>query len=59
MPRHIQFGARKRTASPRRLVLRVFMLDLSQGFFKTLAGSFDDPPLQEQESASRRHVNCH
>lgn len=52
MPRHIQFGARKRTASPRRLVLRLVMFDLSQGFFKTLADSFDDPPLQEQKSRS-------
>ncbi len=52
MPRHTQFGVRKRTASPRRLVLRLVMLDLSQGFFKKLADSFDDPPLQEQESHS-------
>ncbi|HEV3481442.1 MAG TPA: hypothetical protein VGR97_03850 [Candidatus Acidoferrales bacterium] len=50
MPRHIQFGARKRTASPRRLVLRLVMLDLSQGFFKKLADSFDDAPLQEQKA---------
>ncbi len=50
MPRHTQFGVRRSTASPRRLVLRLVMLDLSQGFFKKLADSFDDPPLQEQES---------
>ncbi|MGI0085642.1 MAG: hypothetical protein ACREBQ_11225 [Nitrososphaerales archaeon] len=49
MPRHIQFGARKSTASPRRLVLRLFMLDLSNGFFKKLADSFDDSPLQKQK----------
>jgi|SRR5487761_46744 len=48
MPRHIQFGAPKSSASPRRLVLRLVMLDLSQGFFKKLADSFDDLPLQEQ-----------
>ena len=48
MPRHIQFGARKTSASPRRLVLRSVMLDLTNGFFKKLADSFDDPPFQEQ-----------
>jgi hypothetical protein len=48
MPRHIQFGARKASASPRRLVLRLVMLDLTNGFFKKLADSFDDPPFQEQ-----------
>ncbi len=48
MPRHIQFGARKTSASPRRLVLRFVMLDLTNGFFKKLADSFDDPPFQEQ-----------
>lgn len=50
MPRHTQFGVRRSTASPRRLVLRLVMFDLSQGFFKTLADSFDDPPLQEQKA---------
>ena len=50
MPRHIQFGVRKSTASPRRLVLRLVMLDLSNGFFKKLADSFDDAPLQEQKA---------
>ncbi len=50
MPRHIQFGARKASASPRRLVLRLVMLDLTNGFFKKLADSFDDPPFQEQRS---------
>lgn len=47
MPRHTQFGVRRSTASPRRLVLRLVMLDLSNGFFKKLAESFDDPPSQE------------
>lgn len=50
MPRHTQFGVRRRTASPRRLVLRLVMLDLSNGFFKKLADSFDDSPLQEQKA---------
>jgi hypothetical protein len=49
MPRHTQFGVRRSTASPRRLVLRMVMLDLSNGFFKKLADSFDDAPLQEQK----------
>ncbi|MGI0086290.1 MAG: hypothetical protein ACREBQ_14520 [Nitrososphaerales archaeon] len=49
MPRYIQSGARKSTASPRRLVLRLLMFDLSQGFFKKLADSFGDSPLQEQK----------
>ncbi len=48
MLRHIQFGARKTSASPRRLILRLVMLDLTNGFFKKLADSFDDPPFQEQ-----------
>jgi hypothetical protein len=48
MPRHIQFGARKTSASPRRFVLRLVMHDLTNGFFKKLADSFDDPPFQEQ-----------
>lgn len=50
MPRHTQFGVRRSTASPRRLVLRLIMFDLSNGFFKKLADSFDDPPLQEQNA---------
>ena len=50
MPRHTQFGVRRSTASPRRLVLRMVMLDLSQGFFKNLAESFDDLPSEEQQS---------
>ena len=50
MPRHPQFGVRKRTASPRRLVLRLVMFDLSNGFFKNLADSFDDPSSQEQKA---------
>lgn len=50
MSRHTQFGMRRSTASPRRLVLRLVMLDLSQGFFKKLADSFDDSPLQEQKA---------
>ena len=50
MPRHTQFGVRRSTASPRRLVLRLVMLDLSQGFFKKLADSFDDPSSQEQKA---------
>jgi|SRR5579859_1369493 len=49
MPRHTQFGVRRSTASPRRLVLRLVMLDLSNGFFKKLADSFDEAPLQEQQ----------
>jgi hypothetical protein len=48
MPRHIQFGARKASASPRRLVLRLVMFDLGNGFLKKLADSFDDPPVQDQ-----------
>jgi len=48
MPRHIQFGARKASASPRRLVLRLFMFDLGNRFFKKLADSFDDPLSQDQ-----------
>jgi len=50
MPRHTQFGVRRSTASPRRLVLRLVMFDLSNGFFKKLAGSFDDLPSEEQQS---------
>ena len=50
MPRHTQFGVRRSTASPRRLVLRLVMLDLSQGFFKKLADSFDAPPSHEQKA---------
>jgi len=50
MPRHTQFGVRRSTASPRRLVLRLVMLDLSQDFFKKLADSFDDLPSEEQQS---------
>lgn len=49
MPRHTQFGMRRSTASPRRLVLRLVMFDLSQGFFKKLAESFDDLPSEEQQ----------
>ncbi|MGH9828652.1 MAG: hypothetical protein ACREDR_35980 [Blastocatellia bacterium] len=56
MPRHIQFDARKSTASPRRLVLRLVMFDLSQGFFKKLAGSFDDSSLQERSPRTTRTV---
>jgi|GEM_PF-2719262 len=52
MPRHTQFGVRRSTASPRRLVLRLVMFDLSQGFFKTLADSFDGPPIQEQKGSA-------
>ena len=50
MPRHTQLGVRRSTASPRRLVLRLVMLDLSNGFFKKLAESFDDPSLPEQKA---------
>jgi len=32
------------------------MLDLSQGFFKKLADSFDDPPLQEQKARTTQTV---
>ncbi len=51
MPRHIQFRARKSTASPRRLVLRPVMFDLSQGFFKKVSDSSDDSS-QDQQSRS-------
>lgn len=44
MPRLTELGARERPASPRRLVLRLVMLDLTQDFFKKLADSLDDPP---------------
>ena len=54
MPRHIQFDARKASASPRRLVLRLFMFDLGNGFFKKLADSFDDPPIQDQSRRALR-----
>lgn len=47
MPRHPQFDVRRRTAAPRRLVLRLVMLDLSNGFFEKLADSIDDAALQE------------
>ena len=50
MPGQSQLGVRRSTASPRRLVLRLVMLDLSQGFFKKLADSFDDSLLQEQKA---------
>ncbi|MFZ0639487.1 MAG: hypothetical protein WAM59_07315 [Candidatus Acidiferrales bacterium] len=30
------------------------MLDLSQGFFKKLAESFDDPPLQKQRARTTK-----
>jgi len=56
MPRYSQFGVRKRTASPRRLVLRLVMLDLSNGFFKKLADSFDDAPLQEQKARTTQTI---
>ena len=52
MPRHTQLGMRRSTASPRRLVLRLVMFDLSQGFFKKLADSFDDPPLPEHKAGT-------
>lgn len=48
MPGHTQLGVRRSTASPRRLVLRLVMLDLSNGFFKKLADSFDDAPQEQQ-----------
>ena len=54
MPRHTQFGVRRRTASPRRLVLRLVTLDLSNGFFKKLADSFDDPPSQDCRAGTRQ-----
>lgn len=46
---HPQIEMRKRTASPQRLVLRLIMFDLSQGFFKKLAESFDDLTSEEQQ----------
>ncbi len=39
--RPTQFGMRRRTASPRRLVLRLVMFDLTEGFFRLLAESSD------------------
>ncbi|MGO9590715.1 MAG: hypothetical protein ACLP3K_11815 [Candidatus Acidiferrales bacterium] len=48
MSRHIQPGVRRRTASPRRLTLRLAVFDLGKDFFKRLADSFDDPPEHEQ-----------
>ncbi len=51
MSNHPQFGMRKSTTSPRRLVLRLVMYDLSQGFFKKLADSSGDSS-QDQESRS-------
>jgi hypothetical protein len=54
MPRHTQFGVRRSTASPRRLVLRLVMFDLGQGFFKKLADSFDDSTFQEQNPRETR-----
>lgn len=47
-PDRTQFGVRKNTASPRRLVLRLVMLDLSQGFFRKLADSFNASASQEE-----------
>lgn len=52
MPRHPQFDVRRRTASPRRLVLRLVMLDLSNGFFRKLADSFDEVSDKEQTHSS-------
>jgi hypothetical protein len=43
MQRLTEFGARERPASPRRLILRLVMLDLTHDFFKKLADSLDDP----------------
>jgi len=54
MPRHTQFGVRRSTASPRRLVLRLVMFDLSNGLFKNLADSVDDPSSQEQKAPTAR-----
>jgi hypothetical protein len=56
MPRHTQFGVRRSTASPRRLVLRLVMLDLSNGFFKKSAESFDDSPSREQKARTTQTV---
>lgn len=42
MQRLTELGDRKRPASPRRLTLRLVMLDLTQDFFKKLADSPDD-----------------
>jgi hypothetical protein len=52
MHRPTQLGLRKSTASPRRLVLRLVIHDLSQGFFQKLADSFDDSSSQATTSPS-------
>lgn len=44
MPRLTDLGARDKPASPRRLVLRFVMLDLTQDFFKKLADYPDVSP---------------
>jgi hypothetical protein len=48
MPWQTEVGARERPASPRRLVLRLVMLDLTHDFFKKLADSLDDSPAREK-----------
>lgn len=48
MPRRIQSVGQRRTARPRRIVLRLAVFDLGKDFFKRLAYSFDDPPAEEQ-----------
>lgn len=48
MPRLTERGSRERPVSPRRLVLRLVMLDLTQDFFKKLAESLDDSPAHEK-----------
>jgi len=49
-PRPRQFGVRRSTASPRRLVLRLVVFDLPQDFFKQLAESFNPSAGQKEET---------
>jgi len=53
MLRHRQIEMRKRTASPRRLVLRLLMFDLSNGFFKKRSDSFEDSASQAAKAKTR------
>lgn len=52
MPGNLKLGMHKRTASPRRLLLRLIMLDLSNGFFRNLADSFDGPPIETHKASA-------
>ena len=48
MPWPTELGARERPASPRRLILRLVMYDLTHDFFKKLADSLDHSPACEK-----------